>query len=124
MSHESNAATLRGCAEESNLDIPVLQVFGIVLHCIPCLLADRHFEVVDIGQADMEGRVDFYQATEANLQDREVLWSEKSAGIFSMLSREAREDADKRTGHICGPLTPPARRDSCATRIWIPVVRR
>jgi hypothetical protein len=61
MPHEGDTSALRGGTEEGYLDIPFLKVRSPMLDSIPCARSDRRLEIVQVGQAYVEGRIDLDQ---------------------------------------------------------------
>jgi hypothetical protein len=68
MSHECHSTTLRGGTKEGDLDISLLEVGCVMVHGSPGGWADGLLIVVKIYHIDVERRIDFDKAPNANLQ--------------------------------------------------------
>lgn len=79
VSHESNSTALRSGTEESELDMSFFEVLGIVLDCFPRVGCHRLCIVTLVGQLNMKGRINLYQARKANLQQRNALWTKQTS---------------------------------------------
>lgn len=79
MSHQCHTAALGGGAEESNLDLPVFQVLGVMLDRSPCVGLDGLFEIVQVRQFDVECSVHLHQACKTDLQQWLILRAENSS---------------------------------------------
>lgn len=75
MPHQSHSSTLRRCAEECNLDIPLLEVSSIEVASFPRIVRNGRLPITETCQADMKVGINFYQAHEPYLEQGRVLRS-------------------------------------------------
>lgn len=77
MPHQGHPSTLRRCAKECNLDLPLLEVSSIEVASFPGIVRNGRLPIIETCQADMKVGINFYQAHEAYLQQGTVLWSKQ-----------------------------------------------
>jgi hypothetical protein len=76
MTHQSDTATLRSRAEESNLGLVATQLLGKGQHGLPGSIAARVPVVLDGGEMRTEGGIGLDDTTPSDLQNRDERWSE------------------------------------------------
>ncbi len=78
VSHERNTSALRGGAEESDFDLPLLEIVGIMLDSLPGVGRHRILVVLLISQLHVEASINLNKARKADLQQGDTLRAKQS----------------------------------------------
>lgn len=78
VSHERNTSALRGGAEESDFDLPLLEIVGIMLDSLPGVGRHRILVVLLISQLHVEASINLNKARKTDLQQGDTLRAKQS----------------------------------------------
>lgn len=78
VSHEGYASTLWCGAEESKLDLPLLEVICVVFNSLPSVRRNRLLIVVLVSQFHVEICINLDQTRQADLQQRNAFRAKES----------------------------------------------